>query len=111
MKSRTSAMTGRSGRHFRNADKRRNPGVRGDGWQVRRFNPADPGSGPMAISPVLKGRRMRLLLALAGLITFAADQRGAQSLPAADLTELVELAKETGLARHALAGDKDDRGP
>ena len=33
---------GRRGKHWRNSDKRRNPGVTGDGWQLRRFDPADP---------------------------------------------------------------------
>ena len=40
---------GQSGKHWRNLDMRRNPGVTGDGWQVRRFNPNDP-SAAVAIA-------------------------------------------------------------
>ena len=97
---------GLSGRHWRNTNKRRNPGVRGDGWQVRRFNPADPGNA-LAIS-LCEGEKDAAVLALAGLVAFAAP-RGAQSLPSADLTELVELAKSTALPV-LLCGDKDDAG-
>ena len=35
---------GQRGKHWRNPDKRRNPGVTGDGWQLRRFDPVDPAS-------------------------------------------------------------------
>ena len=97
---------GQKGRHWRNIDKRRNPNVTGDGWQVRRFNPEHPDLAP-AIA-LVEGEKDAAILALAGLITFCAP-RGAQSLPAADLSELVELAKETGLPV-ILAGDNDDVG-
>ena len=33
---------GQTGRHWRNDTKRRNPGVTGDGWQLRRFDPVEP---------------------------------------------------------------------
>ena len=33
---------GQRGKHWRNPDMRRNPGVTGDGWQLRRFDPIDP---------------------------------------------------------------------
>ena len=33
---------GLSGRHWRSDTKRRNPGVVGDGWQLRRFRPSGP---------------------------------------------------------------------
>ena len=51
---------------------------------------------------------MRLSWPWAGLVSFCAP-RGAGSLPAADLTELVELAKSTGLPV-LLAGDNDNAG-
>ena len=35
---------GQRGNHWRNPDMRRNPGVTGDGWQLRRFDPVDPAS-------------------------------------------------------------------
>ena len=35
---------GQRGNHWRNPDMRRNPGVTGDGWQLRRFDPVDPSS-------------------------------------------------------------------
>ena len=97
---------GQTGKHWRNEGKRRNPGVKGDGWMVRRFNPPDPGAAP-AIA-LAEGEKDAAVLALSGLIAFCAP-RGAQSLPAADLGELVELAKETGLPV-ILAGDNDDVG-
>ena len=33
---------GQRGHHWRSDTKRRNPGVTGDGWQCRRFDPIDP---------------------------------------------------------------------
>ena len=97
---------GQSGKHWRNLDKRRNPGVTGDGWQVRRFDPADAAAAP-AIA-LTEGEKDSAVLALSGLIAFCAP-RGAGSLPAADLSELVALAKETGLPV-ILAGDNDNAG-
>ena len=97
---------GQSGKHWRNPDKRRNPGVTGDGWQVRRFNPELPDAAP-AIA-LAEGEKDAAILALAGLVSFCAP-RGAGSLPAADLTELVELAKSTGLPV-LLASDNDNAG-
>ena len=57
---------------------RRNPGVTGDGWQVRRFNPNDP-SAAVAIA-LTEGEKDAAQLSAAGLIAFTAP-RGAQSLP------------------------------
>ena len=97
---------GQSGRHWRNPDKRRNPNVTGDGWQLRRFDPADP-SAALVIA-LSEGEKDAATLAAAGLIAFTAP-RGAQSLPQADFTELVALAKETGLPV-LLCGDNDKVG-
>ena len=97
---------GQRGRHWRNPDKRRNPNVTGDGWQLRRFDPADP-SIATAIC-LTEGEKDAALLAAAGLIAFTAP-RGAQSLPGADFTELVELAKDKGLPV-LLCGDNDKVG-
>ena len=94
---------GQSGRHWRNPDKRRNPNVTGDGWQLRRFDPADP-SAALVIA-LSEGEKDAATLAAAGLIAFTAP-RGAQSLPLADFAELVELAKDTGLPV-LLCGDND----
>ena len=94
---------GQRGKHWRNSDKRRNPGVTGDGWQLRRFNPVDPASAEAIC--LTEGEKDAATLATAGLIAFTAP-RGAQSLPGADFTELVELAKETGLLV-LLCGDND----
>ena len=94
---------GQRGRHWRNPDKRRNPGVAGDGWQLRRFDPVDPASST-AIA-LAEGEKDAAILAAAGLIAFTAP-RGAQSLPQADFTELVALAKDTGLPV-LLCGDND----
>ena len=97
---------GQRGRHWRSDTKRRNPGVTGDGWQCRRFDPIDP---PAAAAICLaEGEKDAAILATAGLIAFTAP-RGAQSLPLADFTELVELAKETGLPVF-LCGDNDEVG-
>ena len=82
---------------------RRVPGIKGDGWQLRRFDPVDPASaGAVALA---EGEKDAAILATAGLIAFTAP-RGAQSLPGADFTELVALAKETGLPV-LLCGDND----
>ena len=97
---------GQSGKHWRNLDMRRNPGVTGDGWQVRRFNPNDP-SAAVAIA-LTEGEKDAAQLSAAGLIAFTAP-RGAQSLPGADFTELVELAKEAVLPI-LLCGDNDEPG-
>ena len=97
---------GRRGKHWRNSDKRRNPGVTGDGWQLRRFDPADPVSAEAIC--LTEGEKDAATLATAGLIAFTAP-RGAQSLPGADFTELVELAKDTGLPV-LLCGDNDEPG-
>ena len=94
---------GQRGKHWRNPDKRRNPNVTGDGWQLRRFDPADP-SAALVIA-LSEGEKDAATLAAAGLIAFTAP-RGAQSLPLADFAELVELAKDTGLPV-LLCGDND----
>ena len=97
---------GKRGKHWRNTTKRRNPNVTGDGWQVRRFNPERPGDA-LAIC-LCEGEKDAAILAAAGLISFTAP-RGAQSLPSADLSELVATAKATELPV-LLAGDHDDAG-
>ena len=94
---------GQRGKHWRNPDKRRNPGVTGDGWQLRRFDPTDPSSAEAVA--LAEGEKDAATLAAAGLIAFTAP-RGAQSLPLADFTELVELAKDKGLPV-LLCGDND----
>ena len=97
---------GQRGKHWRNTDKRRNPGVTGDGWQARRFNPHDPASATAIC--LTEGEKDSATLAAAGMVSFCAP-RGAGSLPAADLTELVELANATGLPV-MLCGDNDTVG-
>ena len=97
---------GQRGRHWRSDTKRRNPGVTGDGWQLRRFDPVDP-STATAIC-LAEGEKDASILAAAGLIAFTAP-RGAQSLPLADFTELVDLAKATALPV-LLCGDNDEPG-
>ena len=97
---------GQSGKHWRNPDKRRNPGVTGDGWQLRRFDPADPSSAEAVA--LAEGEKDAATLAAAGLIAFTAP-RGAQSLPGADFAELVALAKDKGLPV-LLCGDNDEPG-
>ena len=97
---------GQRGKHWRNPDKRRNPGVTGDGWQLRRFDPVDPSSA-VAIC-LAEGEKDAAKIAAAGLIAFTAP-RGAQSLPSADFIELVDLAKDTGLPV-LLCGDNDPVG-
>ena len=97
---------GLSGKHWRSDTKRRNPGVTGDGWQCRRFDPADPLAA--AAICLAEGEKDAAILAAAGLIAFTAP-RGAQSLPLADFTELVDLTKATGLPVF-LAGDNDEVG-
>ena len=97
---------GQSGKHWRNLDMRRNPGVTGDGWQVRRFDPVDPSSATALC--LTEGEKDAAQLSAAGLIAFTAP-RGAQSLPGADFTELVALAKETHLPI-LLSGDNDEVG-
>ena len=97
---------GQSGRHWRNDTKRRNPGVTGDGWQLRRFDPVDPSSA-VAIC-LAEGEKDAATLAAAGLIAFTAP-RGAQSLAGADFTELVDLAKAKALTV-LLCGDNDEPG-
>ena len=94
---------GQRGKHWRNPDKRRNPGVKGDGWQLRRFDPVDPASA-VAIC-LSEGEKDSAQLAQAGMIAFTAP-RGAQSLPQADFTELVDLGKDTHLPV-LLCGDND----
>ena len=94
---------GQRGKHWRNPDKRRNPGVTGDGWQLRRFDPVDPASAEAIC--ISEGEKDAAQLSAAGLIAFTAP-RGAQSLPLADFTELVQVAQETGLPV-LLCGDND----
>ena len=84
---------GQRGKHWRSDTKRRNPGVTGDGWQLRRFDPVGPATA--AAICLAEGEKDAAILATAGLIAFTAP-RGAQSLPLADFTELVDLAKATG---------------
>ena len=97
---------GQRGHHWRSDTKRRNPGVVGDGWQLRRFDPIDPAAA--AAICLAEGEKDAAILAAAGLIAFTAP-RGAQSLPLADFTELVDLAKATGLPVF-LCGDNDEVG-
>ena len=97
---------GQTGRHWRNDTKRRNPGVTGDGWQLRRFDPLDPSTA--AAICLAEGEKDAAVLAVAGLIAFTAP-RGAQSLPSADFTELVDLAKAKALTV-LLCGDNDEPG-
>ena len=97
---------GQRGHHWRSDTKRRNPGVTGDGWQCRRFDPIDPAAA--AAICLAEGEKDAAILAAAGLIAFTAP-RGAQSLPLADFTELVDLAKATGLPVF-LCGDNDEVG-
>ena len=97
---------GQRGRHWRNPDKRRNPNVTGDGWQLRRFDPVEPSSA-VAIC-LSEGEKDSALLATAGLIAFCGP-RGAQSLPGADFSELAQLAKDTHLPI-LLIGDNDEVG-
>ena len=97
---------GRRGKHWRNLDKRRNPNVTSDGWQLRRFDPVDPSSATALC--LTEGEKDAAQLSAAGLIAFTAP-RGAQSLPGADFTELVALAKETHLPI-LLIGDNDEVG-
>ena len=97
---------GQRGNHWRNPDMRRNPGVTGDGWQLRRFDPVDPASA-QAVA-LAEGEKDAAILASSGIVAFTAP-RGAQSLPLADFTELVALAKDTGLPV-VLAGDNDKVG-
>ena len=98
---------GQRGTHKRwqtsSGSERRVPGIKGDGWQLRRFDPADPANA-QAVA-LAEGEKDAATLAAAGLIAFTAP-RGAQSLPMADFTELVALAKETGLPV-LLCGDND----
>ena len=97
---------GQRGKHWRSDTKRRNPGVVGDGWQLRRFDPIAP---PAAAAICLaEGEKDAAILAAGGLIAFTAP-RGAQSLPGADFTEVVALAQETGLPVF-LCGDNDEPG-
>ena len=97
---------GQRGKHWRNDTKRRNPGVTGDGWQLRRFDPVDPSSATAIC--LAEGEKDAAILATAGLIAFTAP-RGAQSLPLADFTELVDLAKATAFPV-LLCGDNDEVG-
>ena len=97
---------GQRGNHWRNPDKRRNPNVTGDGWQLRRFDPVDPASA--LVIALSEGEKDAAIMASSGVIAFTAP-RGAQSLPLADFTELVALARETGLPV-VLAGDNDKVG-
>ena len=70
------------------------------------FDPVDP-STATAIC-LAEGEKDAATLAAAGLIAFTAP-RGAQSLPLADFTELVDLAQATGLPV-LLCGDRDEVG-
>ena len=98
---------GQRGTHKRwqtsSGSERRVPGIKGDGWQLRRFDPADPASA-QAVA-LAEGEKDAAILAGAGLIAFTAP-RGAKSLPSADFRELVALAKDTGLPV-LLCGDND----
>ena len=78
----------------------------GDGWQLRRFDPIAPAAA--AAICLAEGEKDAAKIAAAGLIAFTAP-RGAQSLPLADFTELVDLAQETGLPVF-LCGDNDEPG-
>ena len=65
---------GQRGKHWRNPDKRRNPNVTGDGWQLRRFDPVDQASAEAVA--LAEGEKDAATLAAAGLIAFTAP-RGA----------------------------------
>ena len=84
---------GQRGKHWRNPDKRRNPNVTGDGWQLRRFDPVDPASST-AIA-LAEGEKDAAIMAAAGLIAFTAP-RGAQSLPLADYQECWRRIRDMG---------------
>ena len=99
---------GQRGKHWRNLEKRRNPGVTGDGWQVRRFNPQDPSVAVAVAITLTEGEKDAALLAQAGLISFCAP-RGWGGLKTADFTELVATAKATELPV-MLCGDNDTVG-
>ena len=94
------------GWHWRQGSDRKVPGIKGNGWQLRRWDPVEPSSAP-AIA-LAEGEKDSALLAAAGLIAFCAP-RGAWSLPKADFGELVDLVKDTGLPL-ILAGDNDEAG-
>ena len=64
---------GLSGHHWRSDTKRRNPGVTGDGWQLRRFDPIDPAAA--AAICLAEGEKDAAILAAAGLIAFTAPRR------------------------------------
>ena len=94
------------GKHWRNPDMRRNPGVTGDGWQLRRFDPIDPAAATAIC--LSEGEKDAARLSAAGMIAFCGP-RGASSLPSADFTELMMVAKVTGLPV-LLCGDNDEPG-
>ena len=94
------------GWHWRQGSDRKVPGIKGNGWQLRRFDPADPASA-VAIC-LAEGEKDSAILAAAGLISFCGP-RGAQSLPSADFSEMAELAGSTGLPI-LLIGDNDEPG-
>ena len=101
---------GKRGWHKRwqtsSGSERRVPGITGDGWQARRFNPLDPSVANAIV--LCEGEKDAAILAQAGLIAFSAP-RGWGGLKTADFTELVQLAKETELPV-VLAGDNDTVG-
>ena len=72
----TNANDGQRGKHWRSDTERRNPGVKGNGWQCRRFDPADPLAA--AAICLAEGEKDAAILATAGLIAFTAP-RGAQA--------------------------------
>ena len=82
---------------------RRVPGIKGDGWQLRRFDPVDPATATAIC--LAEGEKDASILAAAGVIAFCAP-RGAYSLPSADFTELVDLAKAKAITV-LLCGDND----
>ena len=95
------------GSHTRRKGKvTRNPGIRGSGWQVRRWNPLDVGGAGAII--VGEGEKDAAIFARRGYIAFSAP-RGAQSLPQADFQELLGLADDTALPV-ILALDNDAAG-
>lgn len=98
---------GRKGEHTRAAGKQtRNPGITGEDWQVRRWNPVDVDDAPAII--MAEGEKDAATFALRGYIAFSAP-RGAASLAQADFAELVHLHRNTSLPV-VLAFDKDDAG-
>ena len=70
---------GQRGKHWRSDTERRNPGVKGNGWQCRRFDPADPLAA--AAICLAEGEKDAAILATAGLIAFTAPSEVPRACP------------------------------